>query len=172
MKPQKILVVCYGNIYRSVIAELCLKRSLKEQYRDEFIVVSQGIQGTCGSAPPKGKNLYDYPMEWSCAKPALDEVGLVIPKEQQTTPVDLATVKSASVILAMDRKTLLELVRQFPKYGYKMRLFRELEGKPENVSDCGGSNDRELHRRVITLIYRIANEHTNILLAWVKLFDK
>ncbi len=172
MKPKIILVVCNGNIHRSVIAEHCLKRSLKRQELDkEFIVVSRGIQGTCGTKIPTGKNLYDYPMELSCTKPALDELGIVIPKEQEKIPIDLSVVESASVILAMEKGTLLErpnsLLKQFPRYSYKMRLFRELEGKNENVPDCFGSNDKNLHQEVVMLIDKISNECLNVLISWI-----
>lgn len=174
MEPKIILVVCNGNIHRSVIAEHCLNRSLKERsLNKEFVVVSRGIQGTCGTDIPKGKNIYDYSMEWSCTKPALDEIGIEIPKEQKATPIGLPIVESASVILVMDKGALSErpnsLMRQFPQYSYKMRLFRELEGKYEDVPDRFGSNDKNLHREVVMLVDEISNECINILLGWVKI---
>lgn len=174
MQQKVILVVCNGNIHRSVIAEHCLKRSLKKYGIDEkFVVISRGTQGTCETNTPKGKNIYNYPMELSCTKPALDEIEIVIPKEQQTTPVDLVIVESASVILAMDRGTLSErlnsLLKQFPQYGYKMHLFRELEGKNEDVPDCFGSNDKNFHREVVMLIDRVSDECIDVLLGWINL---
>lgn len=175
MISKVVLVVCSGNIHRSVIAEHCLRKAL-EQYEGQFVVVSRGIQGTCGTRPPKGRNLRDYPKEWSCTKTVLDELGLVIPVEQQAMPVDLATVQSAAVILAMDRGVLLDrpnsLVRQFPQCGHKMRLFMELSGRPEDVPDCGSSGDPVLHRQVVTLIYTIAHAYVDVLLAWVDIFGK
>lgn len=134
--------------------------------------MSRGIQGTCGTEAPTGENLYDYPMELSCTKPALDALGIVIPREQQKILVDLSIVESASVILVMDKGVLSEhpnsLLKQFPQYSYKMHLFRDLEGKHEDTPDCGGSNDKDLHQEVVMLINRVSNECLDVLLNWLK----
>lgn len=175
-EPKIILVACNGNIHRSVIAEHCINQVLKKnRIEKEFVVVSRGLQGTMGTAPPTGKNLKDYPVEWSISYPILQELGIDI-SDAQSTPVDSSIVEKALLILAMDRCVLIDrfnsLIKRFPEHGYKMRLFRELEGKVEDVPDCGGSVDPELHRKVIELIYSVSTERFDTLLSYAKLFQK
>lgn len=174
MDQKVILIVCDGNIHRSVIAECCLNRALEVKgLNDKFVVVSRGLQGTLGTIAPKGKNLCDYPLEWSFSAPVLSKLNIDI-SVHCTTPVDISIIKKASLVLAMDRSTLIDklnsLINQFPQHAYKMRLFRELEGKPEDVPDCAGSSDPALHRRVIELVSLISEKYIDILLAYVQLF--
>lgn len=169
-----VLVVCNGNIHRSVIAEYCLNRELKKKgLNDKFIVVSSGLQGTFGTKIPQGKNLCDYPLEWRLSSPILSELNIDISKHC-TTQIDVFIVEKASLILAMDCGVLIDktnsLVKQFPKHAYKMRLFRELEGNPIDIPDCFGSSDVVLHRRVIKLINVISEKYIDVLLIYTKLF--
>lgn len=168
-EPKIILVVCSGNIHRSVIAEYCINQALKKNGLDkEFIAVSRGIQT---ASPPVGKNLKDYRDEWLASSPILQEIGIGI-SDARSTPVDLSIVEKASLILAMDRSVLVDkpnsLTKQFPAQGYKTWLFRELEGKTGDVPDCFGSNDSNLHRRVIELIENISRENLGTLLHWME----
>lgn len=171
-EPKIILVVCSGNIHRSVIVEHCINRALKERGLDaEFVAVSRGLQT---ASPPVGKNLKDYPVEWSVSSPVLQEIGIDI-SDARSTPVDLSVIEKASLILAMDRDVLIEksnsLIRQFTEHGCKMRLFMELMGSTEDVVDTYGSNDEELHRRVIELIHSVSAERLDALIDYVKLFQ-
>jgi len=161
MDLKTVLVVCNGNIHRSVIAEFCLNKALEEMNLSKrLIAISRGLQGTLGTALPRGRNLCDYPLEWSLSSPVLDEIGIDI-SSHCVTLIDISVVEKASLILAMDRAVLVgksnSLFRQFSKYSYKMRLFRELEGRPEDVPDCFGSSDATLHRHVIRLSDRRLN---------------
>ena len=174
MRRKIILVVCNGNIHRSVIAEYCLNRGLKKKgLSDKFIVVSRGLQGTLGTKIPQGNNLRDYPLEWTLNSPILSELNIDISKHC-TTQIDVSIVEKASLILAMDCGVLMDrtnsLAKQFPKHAYKMRLFRELEGRPIDVLDCFGSSDVALYRQVIELINVISEKYIDVLLIYVQLF--
>ena len=176
MVLQTVLVVCNGNIHRSVIAEICINQKLKKSGLENSIqCISRGLQGTSGTPLPVGKNLKDYPKEWSLTKPILDRLGIEILESQQSTPVDQCTISRAGLILAMDRGVLLDrdnsLVRQFPEHAFRMRLFRELEGVADNVPDCFGSDDPDLYELVICSIHRIAVEGLSTLINLVQLFS-
>ncbi|TSC94567.1 MAG: hypothetical protein CEN87_408 [Parcubacteria group bacterium Licking1014_1] len=168
-----ILIVCSGNIERSVIAERCINRTLKTRGLDsEFVAISRGLQTT---SPPVGKNLRDYEDEWLASCPILQEIGIDI-SDAVSTPVDLSVAEKASLILVMDEGVLVKkpnsLVKQFPAHGYKMRLFMELAGNTENVPDPYGRKNQETHRRVIELIHSVSAERLDALLNYVKLFQK
>lgn len=147
-----IVFVCNGNIHRSVVAEICLKQELKKRRLDnKFIVISMGLQGSAGTNFPKYKNLSEYPKEWKIQKPILEELGIDI-SEHSSKPIDRKIVEKASLILAMDRKVLIDLpnslTKQFPEHRDKIKLFMELERKMEDVPDCFGSSDVKLHHYV------------------------
>lgn len=175
-KSETILIICNGNIHRSVVAEHCINKAFKEKGIDnELVAVSRGLQGTMETKPPTGKNLKDYSIKWSISGVILQELGIDI-SDAQSTPVDLLIVERALFILVMDRGVLIDrpnsMAKQFPKYGYKMRLFRELEGRTEDVKDCGDSDDPKLHREVIELIQFIVTERFNDLINYTKLFTE
>ena len=175
MEPKMILVVCNGNIHRSVIAELCLNRELKRTGLENKIeCVSRGLQGSCGTPLPTGKNLRDYPKEWSLTKPVLDRLGIKIPESQQSTPVDGSIIRKATVVLALDRGVLIDqsnsLIKQSPELSYKMRLFRELEGNSEDVLDCCGQDDVSLYEQTIGVLDQIARGRLGVLIGLAKLF--
>lgn len=161
MGKKTILVVCNGNIHRSVIAQLCLSRELVNIGKEtEFEVLSRGISAMY-------PNLRSYKMEYGHTEPCLKEIGIEIPLDQQATPIDKIIVKQASLIIVMDDAVLRILTAQFPDHISKMRLFMELVGKEENVADCGGIDDAALHRKVVTCINEVtkAGIHTMIRLA-------
>jgi protein-tyrosine-phosphatase len=55
MDLKTVLVVCNGNIHRSVIAEFCLNKALEEMNLSKrLIAISRGLQGTLGTALPRG----------------------------------------------------------------------------------------------------------------------
>lgn len=157
---KKIIVfVCNGNIHRSVVAEACLKQEIeKKGISSLFEVISRGIQGSAGTNPPKYKNLSEYLLEWIIQKPILANLGLNI-IEHVSTPISHEIAKKALLIIAMDKKVLTELpnslLKQFPQYSNKMKLFMEFEGKQEDVPDCFGSSDIKLHRYVDEMIVEI-----------------
>lgn len=178
MGKKTVLTVCSGNIHRSVIAQLCLSRELMNIGREtEFEVLSRGIQGTMGTKAPKHPNLLFYEMERRHTKPCLEKIGIEIPSSQTATLIDEEIVEHSCLILAMDDEVLhtkctlkgepMSLMVRFSGHVSKMRLFMELVGKKENVTDCGGVDDATLHRRVVMSINEAAKAgiHTMIQLA-------
>ena len=173
-----IITVCNGNIHRSIIAQLCLNRELKNLGLAEILSVSsRSLQGTMGTPQPKYPNLPAYGLEWSLTKPCLDEIGVSLNPNQVATPIDEATVARAALILAMDRTvlytkkrddgTLMGLIYQFPRYSAKMRLFMELVGKHEDVLDCFSSNNPALHRCTVMTINDTAREGISTAVRWI-----
>lgn len=175
-----ILSVCHGNIHRSVIAELCIKKVFAEQGLETgYEVLSRGLQGTCGTARPRFPNLRHYNLEWRLSRPFLEEFGIVVPNEQTATPIDQEIAKRAALILVMDREVLCgrpksaasNLVTQFPDYGFKMRLYRELCGEVGDFQDCFGEYNPEQYRAVIEEIYSIARGRFDTIAKLADLFS-
>jgi len=168
MEHNLILTVCNGNIQRSPIAERCIRQALlKLELNKKVIVISRGVQGAFGVRPPKGKNLKDYPAEWRASKPTLDKLGIDL-SDHVATPLDEKIICDAVIIIIMDKKVLDYLTDKFPKKRYKMKLFMELTGRKEDIQDCAGLSDGNLHSRMIELIYQIVKENANVLLKWIK----
>jgi len=156
-----ILTVCKGNIHRSVIAEACINKYLKELGLESgFKVVSRGLKGSCGTAMSEFLNMRCYPLEWGHTEPILRELGIEIPETKIATPINENIVEEASLILAMDSEVLCGftncLVNQFPKFGFKMRLFSEMTGDVRDVLDCAGKTDTEMYRQVNLAIHSTA----------------
>lgn len=156
-----ILVVCKGNIHRSVIAEVCILKNLQELgLENKFRVVSRGLQGSCQTAMPKFPNMRNYPLEWGNTEPILRDLEIEIPETQIATPIDKSIAREASLILAMDQQVLCGfdncLVKQFPELGFKMRLFSEMAGDVCDMPDCAGKTDTEMYRQVNLAIHLIA----------------
>ena len=100
-----ILVVCHGNIHRSVVAEIYIRKNLRELGLEEkFRVASRGLQGSCQTAMPKFPNLRQYSLEWGNAEPSLRDLEIEIPETQIATPIDESVASEASLILAMDQQ--------------------------------------------------------------------
>lgn len=160
-----VLVVCKGNIHRSVIAEMCIRKNLQELGLEEkFQVTSRGLQGSGQSKMPS-PNIKHYPLEWEHTEPLLRELGIEIPDTQTATPIDRNVAEEASLILTMDSQVLCgffkddlikNLVSQFPEFGFKMRLFSEMAGEVCDVPDRAGKKDTSLYRQVISMIQSTA----------------
>ena len=167
-----ILVVCKGNIHRSVIAALCIEKALKDlNLESEYEIVSRGLLGSAGTNPPRFSNLRFYLTEWSLTSPILEEIGIEIPSSQVATPVTEDIVSNASLILAMDQNVMYGLINQFPCFGFKMRLFQELAGNTDDITDCDGKTETQVYRDVILAINSIAQNHNTHLLNLVKIFS-
>lgn len=148
-----ILVVCKGNIHRSVIAEFCIRKKLVETGNEEkYSVASRGVQGTLGVPPSKFPNIRLYEEEWRLAAPSLLEVGVDIPIEKQATPISRDDIEMAAVVFAMDNKVLQDLpyslLVQFPDFMYKIKLFKKIAGLHGDVSDCEGEKEGATFRRI------------------------
>ncbi len=164
-----ILFVCNGNIHRSVIAALSTARLLNERGLDgEYEVLSRGLQGTMGTSLPRHRNLREYAHEWAQSGPPLAEIGLDIPKGQQSTPITRQVAELASAIFAMDNLVLStkpnSLANQFPDLRTKMHLFGEIAGTLDDVPDPAGKDDPSLHRDVVHTIDSTLRQHLDTLL--------
>lgn len=164
-----ILTVCKGNIHRSVIAAACINRVLiRRGMSKTFRVISRGLQGSFGTAPPRRPSILDYPEEWALTAPALHERNIEIPMNQTATPVSLSDVEGASVILAMDKYVLDEkpesLMNQFPDHRLRMFLFMELAGLSVDVPDCAGKRDLSAFSSVTEMIYSTVENNFDVLL--------
>lgn len=156
-----ILTVCKGNIHRSVVAELCIRKNLQEfGLEDKFQVSSRGLQRSCQTSMPKFPNMRHYPLEWGHSEPILRDLGIEIPETQIATPVDKSIVQDASLVLAMDQQVLCGfpncLIKQFPELGFKMRLFSEMAQNILDVPDCAGKTDTGMYRQVNFTIHSTA----------------
>lgn len=165
-----IIFVCNGNIYRSVIAQKVLEKLITEKdLSNQYQVDSFGLQGARGTAFPKHNTLMEYHEEWEAAAPILQEFGI----DMSGHKFQLANeeiIKKASVVIAMDNKSLQELpnslVNQFPKYIDKIHLFTELTEGHEQIADPFGITDRAIHEKVIKDIYNTLKDQVSQLLAW------
>lgn len=156
MQKKIVMFVCKGNIHRSVIAELCLKQELEKfNLSNQFKVISRGIQGCCGTAMPKHENMTQYEIEWSLTKPILEKLGIDLLEIARhiARPIEKGDVQKADIVYAMELTVLGKsddalpnsLRIQFPEYFSKMHFFGELEDRDEELLDCGGSADPDLH---------------------------
>lgn len=169
-----IMTVCRGNIHRSVVAEACINKLLKERGLDDrYIAISRGIRGTGGMEATQERSLRDYPQDWERNKPSLNAIGIDI-SGHMCTSISLNDVEQAAIILVMDRKVFEApdygpacLIMQFPCHRHKMRLFLELEGNTEGIEDCGPGADEAQYRRANERIYRVIQEHLDTLIRWV-----
>lgn len=171
-----ILTVCKGNIHRSVIAALCIENALKKLgLGSEYEIISRGLQGSAGTDMPRFPNIMSYPNEWSLTKPTLEEIGIEIPLSQKATPITEDIISRASLILAMDQSVLYtspnSLIKQFPNFGFKMRLFQELTGKADDITDCEGRKDVETFRNIALAINSVAQNHIAYLIELAKIFS-
>ena len=109
-----ILIVCHGNMHRSVIAEQCINKALQQSgLESAYRVLSRGTQGTGGEDLPEHKNLRDYENEWLLTKPVLEEIGITIPVDQVATPINARIVEEAALILAMEVRCASHKSEQF-----------------------------------------------------------
>ena len=167
-----VLTVCWGNIQRSVIAELCLSRELaKRKFEGKVEVLSRGIQGSCRVPKPKFDNLMWYPKQWQPSEPYLKQIGIEIPNTQRFVPVDEGIIERASLILVAEKGILkvdpngphrehpnAGLLTQFPSAAYKMILFTELVDRTDDIEDCGDREDSDSHGKLILGIEEISRK--------------
>ncbi len=169
-KKQTILVVCRGNIQRSVVAGLLFRKIIKEQkLENSYDVISRGMMGTPGyPQAPTHNNLKFYNKnngrnEWENSLPTLQELGIAEElQKNKSTAVTKGDLETADLVIAMDKKVLSNstwgLISQFPKYRDKIILFTELVGSKAGISDAAGAKDSGRHRRLILEINRIVQE--------------
>lgn len=159
MKTIVILFVCMGNIHRSVVAEMCLKQELEKiGISDQFEIMSRGIQGCCGTTKPKHVNMTHYETEWSLTKPILERLDIDFSEIYKRTAMSVkrSDIRKSDVVYVMELAVLGKsdnslpnsLLKQFPEYSSKIHFFGEIEKTSQELLDCCGSENKELHNLV------------------------
>jgi protein-tyrosine-phosphatase len=101
-EARSFLFVCYGNIMRSPMAELMLKRALSESHHEGITVSSAGIHANPGTeAHPR-------------ARVAAREFGLLL-DQHRSRLLTWETIDHADAVFAMDFQNQAERLTQFAK---------------------------------------------------------
>jgi protein-tyrosine-phosphatase len=132
-----ILMVCRGNISRSPVAAIILQRKLAEHGLDGgYSVASRGTQGVAPDdlEPVKFPNITYYGDFYENSKSWLHEHSIDL-SSHTSRPIDHDIVRKASVIFAMDRKTIQALAMLFPEEVHKTHLLAEIIAEHEEVID-------------------------------------
>lgn len=173
-KKKLILVVCWGNILRSPVAEALINKKLSNQKLDDkYYCLSRGIQGTNGVPAPKHPNLKGFADIYDTIKSKLRELGIEEVAEHISTPVDLDIIQQASIIFAMDQDVLTGrkehpeagLMNQFPEANNKIRLFTELIDEQSGIDDPYGAADASNYLSTINQIYQVLDRGFNQLIS-------
>jgi len=170
MSKHIILTVCSGNMFRSPIAAFLLNRALANEGTSDLIeVTSRGIQGLAGTEPPKGRNLRDYPREWENARAALERYGINIDSHRSQVVTEDILVQ-VSLVLAMEQGVLSvrpnSLLKLFPDYSWKIKLFSEIAGNNDDIEDTWEGN-ATTYDRATTLINDVAVHGTGYIRQWI-----
>lgn len=114
----------------------------------------------------------EFPIHWATTKPILKELGVDVNvfSLHESKPITEKIADKSYVIFAMDMKVFqnheASLIKQFPQYGGKIRIFTELVGRKYNIIDCGPHpTDAKLHRVVNEKIVWIIRRE---FLSWIK----
>jgi protein-tyrosine-phosphatase len=106
------LFVCHGNIMRSPMAELMLRRALSECHHEEIMVSSAGIHATPGTeAHPR-------------ARVAARDIGLLL-DQHRSKLLTAEMVANADTVFAMDFQNQAELLTHFPQAREKIFLLSD-----------------------------------------------
>ena len=175
-KNQKkmILVVGWGNILRSTVAEALINKKLSNQRLDDrFYCLSRGVQGTNGVLATKHPNLKGFTDIYDTVKSKLRELGIEEVAEHISTPVDSDIMQQASIILAMGQDVLTGtkkhpeagLMNQFPEASNKIRLFTELIDEEAGIGDPYVAEDASEYLSTINQIYQVLYRGFNQLIS-------
>lgn len=143
--------MCRGNIARSSVAEVVIKKELsKRRLGDRYDVVSRSTQGTSVDPQPvKFPNITYYEDLYREAKPALDQLGIDI-TSHVSKPIDREVAENASILLAMDKKTQDALLTLFPDLKSKIYMLSKLTGGDEDFVDPERVSGTKRHLRIFS----------------------
>jgi len=143
---RSFLFVCYGNIMRSPMAELMLKRALAERGCEGIVVRSAGIHATAGSeAEPR-------------AQVAAAELGLPL-AHYRSKLLTQEMMEEADVVFAMDLQNQAELITLFPQASDKVLLlsaYAEGDQRGREIRDPY-YGDQDESRRCYALLQTCVN---------------
>lgn len=158
-----ILFIDQGNILRSVVAEKYLKKILKTK---RIIIVSRGIQGALGYLGPQYDSILKY-------KNFLPPLMRIFKKYKLSLNSHHAKVVSnndlivASLIIALDHKTYKTIRKALKKINLplvKLRLFEELNGNKDDLSDPWTMNSPSTSGTIAEhIIITLKNNHKKII---------
>ncbi len=122
-----VLVVCWGNIFRSPVAENLINKKLVELgLTEEIGCISRGIQGQGGIPAPKFQQFHQYSDEYALAKPILDHYRINI-ENHRATPIDQRLLNTYDLIIPMDEKVTTQLISAHPEIREKILIFSDPE---------------------------------------------
>jgi len=164
MEKKLILLVCSGNMFRSPVAAFCLNRVFTQTELGKLVEASsRGIQGLGGTVPPKYSSLRDYSAEWKNSNIIFAEYKINIDNHRSAV-VTPDVLEKSLIVLAMDYSILYtrpnSLVKLFPHYAGKMKLYSELIGKSEDIEDVFGIDDLSIYKTTVQKIDNIAKQST------------
>lgn len=132
--PQHVLFVCSGNTCRSPMAEVLLRRVIRERKLSEDIIVSSaGLQAVDGAPAAEG------------ARRAVAQEGLTL-DGHRSQPVRPDLVEKADLVLAMTIDHRDELHGRFPHKKSVIFTLKEYAGASAedlDVQDPFGSDDAQ-----------------------------
>lgn len=126
--PDRVLIVCKGNICRSPMAEIVLRARLKETGNDAIGIESAGLAAMAG-----------YPIDPAAAR-ALAAHGLDA-SAHVARQVDIAQIRDAQLVLAMQQRQIVALRNMAPWTRSKTFLLGRWNGDVEIPDPYGRSDD-------------------------------
>ena len=116
-----ILVVCWGNIFRSPVAEVLINQKISEIGLSENVhCISRGIQGQKGIPAPKYLRFPKYTTEYDLAIPILEKYGVNI-DDHISKPIDEEIIQDADLIIALGDKIMNDKQGGLATYGEEVR---------------------------------------------------
>ena len=135
---KNILIVCWGNIFRSPVAKIFIDKEIQKRGLENIIMCdSAGVMGSKNIPPPKFANFTLYQNEFESAKPVLEKFNLDL-SNFKSKPVNKELLLKSDIVLAMDNKVLDFLKKEFPKYKAKMFLFSAFLANQKEIEDPDG----------------------------------
>jgi protein-tyrosine-phosphatase/glutathione synthase/RimK-type ligase-like ATP-grasp enzyme len=113
-----VLFVCYGNLMRSPMAEVMLKRFLADAGIDDIVVESAGVHAVPGREA--------HTMALAVSR----ELGIPL-DVHRSQPITPGLISRADLILAMDLQNLAELEILYPEARQKIFLLSTFVSDPE-----------------------------------------
>lgn len=118
-----ILLVCFGNLCRSPMAEGLLRAALP---RDQWRVTSAGTHAIGGDPPTRG------------ARDAVQKVAGIDISDQRSAPLTVDQLRAADFVFTMSRRQALEAAALYPGAVGNIRL---LGGFAPADDDTGGTTE-------------------------------
>lgn len=170
MSNKKLIVpVCRGNIARSPVAEIIIRRGLEVRgLYDQYEVLSRGTQGVAldDKKPAEFRNITFYHDEYNDLRAWLDERNIDL-TSHTSTPIDMNVAEHASIMLAMDKRTQQALLVLFPEYAKKIHMFSELIDEEKEIIDPDGVRGRQKQEQIFNQIEKTISEGFSHLLSLV-----